>query len=57
MGSAQSVPSEVVVHEKLVERLNALQLQNRIRQQELDKEYIHVDVDARECWSQTIDDA
>ena len=48
MGSAQSVPTEVVVREKLVERLNALQLKDRVRQQELDKEYIHIDVESRE---------
>lgn len=47
MGSAQSIPSEVVVREKLAERLSALQIKDRVRQQELDKEYVHIDIDAR----------
>lgn len=43
MGNSQSNSSEVVAQEKLVERLTALQLKNRVMQQELEKEYAHVD--------------
>jgi bleomycin hydrolase len=43
MGNSQSTPSDAVVQEKLVEQLTALQLQPRVKQQELEKEYVKVD--------------
>lgn len=43
MGNSQSNSSGVVAQEKLVEQLTALQLRNRVKQQELEKEYVHVD--------------
>jgi bleomycin hydrolase len=44
MGNSQSNSSEAVAQKTLVEQLTALQLKNRARQQELEKEYVHVDV-------------
>jgi len=43
MGNSQSNSSEAVAQEKIVEQLTALQLKNRVRQHELEKEYVHVD--------------
>ena len=47
MGSAQSVPSEAAVHRNLVERLNALQVKESLKQQEVEKGYVHIDMDLR----------
>jgi bleomycin hydrolase len=44
MGNSQSNSSDVVVQEKLIEQLTALQLKNRVGQQELEREYVHVDI-------------
>lgn len=43
MGNSQSTPSDAAVQEKLVEQLSALQLKNRVRRQELEKEYVKLD--------------
>jgi bleomycin hydrolase len=43
MGNSQSTQSDAAIQEKLVEQLTALQLKNRIRQQELEKDYVQVD--------------
>jgi hypothetical protein len=40
MGNSQSNSSDVVVQEKLVEQPTPLQLKNRVRQPELEKEYV-----------------
>lgn len=46
MGSSQSSPSaQNETQDVLVERLNALQLREKIRQQEVDSGYIDVDLD------------
>jgi bleomycin hydrolase len=44
MGSSQSTHSDAVTQEKLMEQLTALQLKNRIRQQELEKDHVQVDL-------------
>ena len=59
MGSAQSAPapSEAVVREKLVERLQAMQVKDKLRQQEVEKGYVQVDRDlppAYQPMSQTV---
>ena len=59
MGSAQSAPaaSEAVVREKLVERLQAMQVKDKLRQQEIEKGYVQVDRDlppAYQPMSQTV---
>src|SRR4051794_39595773 len=43
MGNSQSTQSDGVIQEKLVEQLTALQLKNRVRQQELEKDHVQVD--------------
>ena len=43
MGNSQSTRDDVVVQKKLVEQLTALQLEDGVRQQELEKEYVKVD--------------
>lgn len=43
MGNSQSTQSDAAIQEKLVEQLAALQLKNRVRQQELEKDYVQVD--------------
>lgn len=48
MGSSQSKPAENAVNEKLVERLAALQVKGRTREQELEQEYIYIEGASRE---------
>lgn len=43
MDNSQSGLCERMVEEKLVEQLNAMHLKHRIRQQEVEKEYVRVD--------------
>ena len=44
MGNSQSNSSEAVDQKELVEQLTALHLKNRVREQGLEKEYIHIDL-------------
>ena len=43
MGNSPSTPSDAVVQDQLVEQLTALQVKSKIRQQELEKDYVQVD--------------
>lgn len=43
MGSGQSTPAQETVEARLVEQLRAMRTEDKLRQQEVEKEYIHVD--------------
>lgn len=43
MGSSQSVQAENVVEQRVMDQLRAMQIEDRLRQQEVEKDYIRVD--------------
>jgi len=43
MGAGQSVQAENAVEQRVIDQLRALRVEDRLRQQEIEKEYIHVD--------------
>jgi hypothetical protein len=47
MGSSQSAPSEAVDQEKTVEHLSALEMRGLVKQQNVEKDYVSIDVDTR----------
>lgn len=47
MGSSQSKVNETAVHEKLLERLQAMQLKNET--QIVDKDYVYLEGEARKA--------
>lgn len=43
MGSGQSVQAENAVEQQIIDQLRAIRTEDRLRQQVVDKEYVHVD--------------
>ena len=43
MGSGQSTQAENAVEQRVVEQLRAMQIEDRLRQQEVEKEYVRID--------------
>ncbi|KAK5098658.1 bleomycin hydrolase [Exophiala xenobiotica] len=43
MGSGQSVQAENAAEQRVIDQLRAIRIEDRLRQQEIEKEYIHVD--------------
>lgn len=42
MGAGQSVQAESAVEQRVIDQLRALRLEDQLRQQEVEKEYIHI---------------
>jgi len=42
MGAGQSVQAESAAEQRVMEQLRAMRMEDRLRQQEIDKEYIHI---------------
>jgi hypothetical protein len=47
MGSSLSAPSEAVDQEKTAERLSALEMRGVVKQQNVERDYVSIDVDTR----------
>lgn len=43
MGAGQSVQAENAVEQRVIDQLRAMRVEDRLRQQEVENEYIHVD--------------
>jgi len=43
MGSGQSTPAAEAVEQRVVEQLRAMRMEDKLRQQEVEKEYIYID--------------
>ena len=43
MGSGQSSQAENAIEQRVVEQLRAIRMEDKLRQQEVEKEYIHID--------------
>lgn len=43
MGSGQSTQTQSAVEQQIIDQLRAIRVEDRLRQQEIEKEYIHVD--------------